>query len=706
MSLSKKLLLLLPVAAIALVSYTYINRPAPSEKEEAIDQILMQSLAQVHYSPMIVNDDFSEKVFKLYLDRLDYNKKFLIQADVAELKKFDHKIDDDINAGKFTFFNRSVEIVNQRIDEAKAYYTEILDKPFDFSANDSIQLDPEKLSFSKDQADLKEAWRKVLKYQTLVQITEMTENQEKAKQRNDTAKVKDEKFKMKDKEELETAARQKVLKNNNDYFKRLKEFNRNDRLSNYFNAITALYDPHTEYFAPKDKANFDIGMSGQLQGIGAQLQEKDGTIKVANIIPGSASYRQGQLKTGDVILKVAQGAADPVDITDMRLDDAVQLIRGNKGTEVRLTVKKPDASIVVIPIIRDIVVIEETYAQSVIIKGKKNIGYIKLPEFYADFTGKGGRSSAKDVRKELEKLKSENVDGVILDLRYNGGGSLPDVVEMAGLFIDKGPVVQVKQKTGAATVLDDKDPGVFYDGPLTILVNSNSASASEIMAAAMQDYKRGVIVGTSPATFGKGTVQRFYDLDDYVPPQYANIKPLGSVKITMQKFYRVNGGATQLKGVIPDIVLPDPYYLLDQGEKEQDYPMTWDEIPAANYTPLKPSYAISKLKASSEARLKTNPGFELLNDAAKRFKKQKDNTMVSLNFDKYMAEQKEYKAETKKMESLDKEIPGVDVIPLKVDAAAMAGDTTKLNKAKDWYKSIKKDIYLNETIAIINDMKK
>jgi carboxyl-terminal processing protease len=708
MSKSKKLLFFFPIAAIALASYTYINKSAPvtSEKEEAIDQILMQSLKQVHYSPMEVNDDFSEKVFKLYLERLDYSKKFLIQPDVDELKKYNHTIDDDINAGQFNFFNKSIEIVSKRIEEAKTYYTEILDKPFDFTKNDSLQLDPEKLDFSKDEKDLKEAWYKLLKYQTLVQITEMNESQEKAKQRNDTAKTKDAAFKIKNKEELEIEARKKVLKSNNDYFKRLKETNRNDRLSSYFNAITAMYDPHTEYFAPKDKAQFDITMSGQLEGIGAQLEQKEGLIKVFYIVPGSASYRQGQLKVGDVIMKVAQGAADPVEITDMRLDEAVQLVRGKKGTEVRLTVKKPDASIVVISIIRDIVVLEDTYAQSVILKGKKNIGYIKLPEFYADFTGRGGRSCAKDVRKELQKLKDEKVDGVILDLRYNGGGSLPDVVEMAGLFIDKGPVVQVKQKNGPATVLEDKEPGVFYDGPLTVLVNSNSASASEIMAAAIQDYHRGVIIGTSPSTFGKGTVQRFYDLDDYLPPQYANIKPLGSVKITMQKFYRINGGATQLKGVIPDIILPDPYYLLDQGEKEQDYPMTWDEIASAKYTPVKPAYSLNKLKMSSEARLKSNPGFALLNDVAKRFKKQKDNTMVSLNFDTYMAEQKEYKAEVKKMESLDKEIAGLEVAPLKVDADAVAGDTLKLAKVKNFYKSIKKDIYLNETIAIMEDMRK
>ncbi len=692
---NKKLLLLIPAAAIALVSYTYITQ---SDKDEAIDQILMQNLNSVHYSPKEVNDDFSEKVYKLYLQRLDYNKKFLIQPDVDELRKYEHSIDEDINTGRFSFFDKSVDIINKRVAEAKTYYTDILSKPFDFSKDETVQLDAEKLPYAKDKEDLKEAWRKSLKYQTLARVVEMSDSQEKAKEKSDTVKIKT-------KDELEIEARKKILKSNDDYFKRLKEVDRNDRISIYFNSIAGIYDPHTEFFPPKDKANFDIGMSGQLEGIGAQLQEKDGNIKVSSIVPGSASYKQGQLKAGDVILKVAQGATDPVDITDMRLDDAVQLIRGKKGTEVRLTVKKPDASVMVIPLIRDIVVIEDAYAQSVILKGKKKLGYIKLPTFYADFTGNGGRSCAKDVKKELQKLNDEKVDGIILDLRYNGGGSLPDVVDMAGLFIDKGPIVQVKQKTGLPQVMEDKDPAIVYNGPLTVMVNSNSASASEIMAAAIQDYKRGVIVGTSPSSFGKGTVQRFYDLDDYLPAQYANIKPLGSVKITTQKFYRINGGATQLKGVIPDIILPDPYYLLDQGEKEQDYPMTWDEITPAKYTPLKPAYNVEKLKANSEERVKNNPGFTILNDAAKRLKKQKDDTNVSLNFEKYTTEQKQYKAEAKKMEELDKEISGIDVEPLKADVAIMPSDTSKVAKTKEWYKSIRKDIYLNETISIMDEMK-
>ncbi|MCW3102125.1 MAG: carboxyl-terminal protease [Bacteroidetes bacterium] len=695
MKINKKVLFLLPVAALAAFSYTY---KAQADKDEAIDQILMQSLNNVHYSPLTLNDDFSEKVFKLYMQRLDYNKKFLLQSDVDELKKLNHSIDEDISTGHFGFFDKSYGIITKRVDEAQAYYKEILSQPFDFSKDEEIELDEEKLSFAKNTAELKEAWRKSLKYQVLARMVEMSDNQDKAKAKSDTVT-------MKSKETLEADARKKVLKSNDDYFKRIKEFDRNDRLAVYFNSITGIYDPHTEFFPPKDKANFDISMSGQLEGIGAQLQEKDGYIKVSSIVPGSASWKQGQLKPGDLILKVAQGSNEPVDLTDMRMDDVLPLIRGKKGTEVRLTVRKPDGSTTVIPLIRDIVVIEESYAQSVILKGKKNIGYIKLPSFYADFNGNGGRSCSKDIKKELEKLKAEHVDGVILDLRYNGGGSLPDVVDMAGLFIDKGPIVQVKQKTGVPQVLEDKDPSTIYDGPLVVMVNSNSASASEIMAAAIQDYKRGVIVGTSPASFGKGTVQRFYDLDDYLPAQYNTIKPLGQVKITTQKFYRINGGATQLKGVIPDIVLPDPYYLLDQGEKEQDYPMAWDEIAPAKYTAWKPAYSVDKLKSNSEGRVKSSAGFGILNDAAKRLKKQKDNTIVSLNFDKYVAEQKKNKEEAKKMDELDKEILSMEISTLKADETAASADSVTVAKKKDFYKALKKDIYLNETVSIINEMK-
>ncbi len=691
----KKILFLIPVIAVTFFAYTVVQQ---SEKEEAIDQLLIQSISSSHYQPKDINDAFAEKVFKLYIQRLDYNKKFFTEDDIDDLKKMQHAIDEEINTGKFIFFNNSFELINKRLEEAQEYYREILKKPFDFTTDESIELDAEKVNFSKSKKDLKESWKKSLKYQTLVKMVEMQESQQKAKEKSDTVKIKS-------LVELEIDARKKVLKNNDDWFKRLKNLDRNDRTSLYFNAITSIYDPHTEYYAPKDKANFDIGMSGQLEGIGAQLQEKDGFIRVSNIVPGSASWRQGQLKTGDIIMKVAQGSAEPVDITDMQLDDAVQLIRGKKGTEVRLTVKKPDASIVVITLIRDIVVMEETFAKSVILKGEKKLGYIKLPSFYADFNGKGGHSCAKDVKKEIEKLKEENVEGIILDLRNNGGGSLGDVVEMAGLFIEKGPIVQVKSKTGAAYVMDDKDPATIYDGPLTIMVNSNSASASEIMAAAIQDYKRGVIVGTSQSTFGKGTVQRFFDLDEYLPEKFGNLKPLGQVKITTQKFYRINGGATQLKGVTPDILIPDPYYLLDQGEKEQDYPIAWDEITPSTYKVWEQKYSIEKLKANSAARIQSDSLFISIEGTAKRLRKQKDSTIVSLNYDKYLIEKKQAEAEAKKAEKLDKEISKIEIIALKPTVPVIEGDTLKASKEKEWFKTIKKDLYLNETVLIMNEMK-
>jgi carboxyl-terminal processing protease len=692
---NKKLfLLLLPVTALALISYSYI---AKSSKEEATEKYLLQSLNTFHFSPQKVNDDFSEKVFKQYIQYIDFNKKFLIQPDIEELKQFEHTIDDDINDGNFEFFEKSLDIIGNRIGEAEVYYKTILSSPFDFNINESVEQSADKLNFAKDSTELKEQWRKYLKLQVLSRVVDMKEEQEKAKEKSDTVKIKSV-------QELEEDARNKVLKNTNDWFKRLKKLTRNDRLSSYFNAITAIYDPHTEYYAPKDKANFDISMSGKLEGIGAQLQEKDGYIRVTDIVPGSASWRQGQLKPGDIILKVAQGDNDPVVITDMRLDDAVQLIRGKKGTEVRLTVKKPDGKTMVIPIIRDIVVMEEAFAKSVILKSKKNIGYIKLPSFYADFNGTGGRTCSRDVKHEIQKLKDAKVEGIILDLRNNGGGSLNDVVDMAGLFIGKGPIVQVKSSVGNPYMMEDRDPAVFYDGPLIVMVNANSASASEILAAAIQDYKRGIIVGTSPSTFGKGTVQRFYDLDGYLTAENSMLRPLGEVKITIQKFYRISGGTTQLKGVIPDIILPDPYYLIEQGEKEQDYPMVWDEIRPAFYSSVTPKYSIEKLKSKSENRIKKNEAFEIVNHAAQRMKNRRDSTVVSLNIDAYIAAKKKLEAESKELEKLDKEIPGVDIIPLKADKARVEGDTTSVAKEKSWYKNIHKDIYLHETLSIMSDM--
>jgi carboxyl-terminal processing protease len=386
----------------------------------------------------------------------------------------------------------------------------------------------------------------------------------------------------------------------------------------------------------------------------------------------------------------------------MDMEDAIDLIKGKKGTEVRLTVKKNDNSIKVIPIIRDVIEIEETFAKSAILDNKTKTGYIYLPSFYTDFTRHGAHHCSQDIRKEIEKLKKENVKGLILDLRDNGGGSLQEVVEMAGLFFPKGPVVQVRGKSDSRNVMEDKNPDVAWDGPLAIMINHNSASASEILAAAIQDYKRGVIVGTT--SFGKGTVQSFVDLDNYLLPQFDTIKPVGSIKITQQKFYRINGGATQLKGVTPDVMLPDPYAFIDLGEKEMDNPMPWDEISKANYVEFSVINYPTVIKNSS-ARIKKSTQFALVEAQAKEVKAKKDDTKYSLNIEKYRAEQKQLRDQNKKYEDLRKEIKGFNATVLNEDKLKFGSDTTRLGRENRWAKNVAKDIYIHETSNVLNDIK-
>ncbi|MEO1715046.1 MAG: S41 family peptidase, partial [Bacteroidota bacterium] len=369
-----------------------------------------------------------------------------------------------------------------------------------------------------------------------------------------------------------------VLKTFDDWYERLEKRKRSDYLSIYINSITNVFDPHTSYFEPIEKQNFDINMSGKLEGIGARLQSDGNYTKITSVIVGGPAWKQGDLKENDKIMKVAQDGEDPIDVTGMQLDDVVSQIRGEKGTKVILTVKKIDGSIADIEIVRDVVILEEGFAKSLILHttAKEKVGFISLPRFYDDFYDEEGRSCARDVATEIDKLKKENVRGIILDLRNNGGGSLRDVVTMSGFFIEKGPIVQVKARGRSPEVLEDNDPSVKWDGHLIVMVNQFSASASEILAAALQDYERAVIVG-STSTFGKGTVQRFYNLDRAIPG-YSELKPFGEIKLTTQKFYRIDGGSTQLKGVTPDIILPDMYSYIETGEKEQEYPMNWTQI--------------------------------------------------------------------------------------------------------------------------------
>ena len=687
------------VLLVLLLAFSFGVYKSSFDKNQLILDMLIDGLNSSHYSPQKIDDNFSEKVYELYLKKLDYNKKFLLKSDVEQLNRFKTKIDDQINSGTFELLNESNSIIKKRISEREALYKELLSKPFDYQTNEDIETDPEKISYASSEKELKNEWRKALQYQTIIRIGDMLEQQEKAKEKKDST------FKILPFDSIEVQARKKVLKANDDWFKRLKRLNEKDRFSSYINSITAVFDPHTEFFPPKEKKQFDQSMSGQLEGIGAKLQQKDGIIKVTEIVVGSPSYKQGELKAGDAIIKVAQGNKEPVEISDMELDEAIELIKGKKGTEVRLTVRKPDGTEKVISIVRDIIQLEDTFAQSAMLEnGNKKIGYIKLPVFYSDFTRNGARKCAEDIRKETIKLKKEGVEGIVIDLRDNGGGSLSEVIDMVGHFITTGPVVQVKKKAGKIETYRDFNAEQIYDGPMVVMINRNSASASEIFAAAMQDYKRAVIVGSGPASFGKGTVQQFLDLDNYLSPQYDTVKPLGAVKVTMQKFYRINGGATQLKGVIPDIVLPDAYSEVETGEKELDFPMPWDEIPAADYKLYNvPNW--SKIISNSQERTSKNKSFLLVKEQSKYIRKKKDETTHSLNLIKFRNEEKKTDAETKKFEDIKPEIKNFNCILMKENNSELQNDTIKLNREKKWAESLKKDFYLYEASNVLADIK-
>lgn len=690
------------VAALFLLSSYTISYHDDGEKSEVLLNLMMRGMTYYHYQPQEVDDDFSHDVFDTYLERLDFNKRFFTQRDVENLKKYEYRIDDEVNNNTFELFELSVGILESRIKEAEAYTEDILSKPFDFSKNETLMSDYEEMDYAASESEIKERWRKSLKYQVLTRLSNALKRQEEAKTSGD------QEIERKSMAVLEQEAREKVAKSYTDYFKRIGRLDINDRRADYMNAIATIYDPHTGYFPPKDKENFDISMSGRLEGIGAQLRQEDGYIKVIRIVPGSPSAKQGDLQPNDKILKVAQDGEEAISVVDMDTDEAVKMIRGAKGTKVILTVRKIDGVEMDIPIVRDVVELEETYAKSVILKDGEDgesIGYIHLPKFYADFNRRNGRRCATDVAKEIKKLKSEGVESLILDLRDNGGGSLQDVVDMAGLFIESGPIVQVKSREGTPRKLSDRDPDILFDGELVVMVNSFSASASEIMAAAIQDYDRGVIVG-SPSTFGKGTVQRFVNLDDLIRGR-TEIKPLGEMKLTTQKFYRINGGATQLRGVIPDVILPDEYSLLEMGEKDQDHSMQWDEISPAQYRkweePVSP--LLSSIAANSRARIESNETFQLIQENAARFKRRRDQNEFQLNLDAYQAEKAALDKEAKRYKDIRKPIDAMYIQTLQADAAQIGTDTLKQSRADAWHKNLKKDLYVYEAMQIAKELR-
>jgi carboxyl-terminal processing protease len=701
MIFNKKYTFVLAIICVLVLAFKNANPDYPN-KESLLMDVVLQSLEYNHYTEAKVDNVLSERAFDIYLKRVDLGKRYFLQNDIDVFTEHKEYLDDYAKNKDFKFFDKLNKIRDIRVAQTQIYYQDILSKPMDFNiSKTNFETNTKKIRYAQSEEEIKQRWSDMLKYRVMLDLYTKIKRQDKAKEENDTS------YNYKSFEVLEQSSRDNILKQFDRLYKDMQMEDRDDKIAAYVNTIANVMEPHTGYFPPLEKENFNIRISGKLEGIGAQLTQEDGYTKVVRIVPGSASFRQGDLEVNDLIIKVGQVEEDPVDIVDMKLDDVLPLIRGEKGSEVRLTVKKSDGSIEIIPIIRDIVVLEESYAKSAVIEHKKQkskIGLIDLGSFYADFQDPRGRRCSRDVKREVQKLIAEGIDGIIIDLRFNGGGSLRDVVDMSGLFIPTGPIVQVKSRDGRPRSLEDRDPSVLYEGPLVILVNSFSASASEIMAAALQDYGRAIIVGTSPSTFGKGTVQRFYDLDAVVPERYKDLGALGSMKITIQKFFRINGGSTQLKGVIPDIVLPGVYSYTDIGEKKEDFPMPWTEIEPV-YFKKNNIKKLDKIIKRSEKRVSDNAIFSMIDERGKWLLSLQEDTEVSLNLEEYKLQQDNFNKASEKYKDISKKSPFLSIMSPAADKATLESDTTRAKSIKNWHKNLQKDPYLNEAIHIVNDWK-
>ncbi len=689
-----KIIAALLVLCLALWSF-FPKNANNDEKDKMLLELLAFVLQRGHYDPKEMNDEFSKSVYKDYLEALDPAKRFFLASDIEEFKAFELEIDDQIIKQDLSFFNLTYNRLVKRMEGAKGYYKEILDKPFDYTQKESFDTDYEKVPYVNSTEELKDRWRKQLKLGSLSSLTD------KLKLEEDKAKA-DPNYKAKSYEELEKETRESSRKSIDDFYNYLKDLNREDWFAIFVNAIAEGFDPHTNYFAPEDKDKFDLSISGTLEGIGARLQKKNDFTEITELISGGPAWRDKQLEPGDVIMKVAQGDAEPVDVVGMRLDDVVKKIKGKKGTEVRLTVKKVDGSIKVISIIRDVVEIEETYAKSTIVeKDGKRYGIIHLPKFYINFENKDGRDAAKDVTLEIERLKKENIDGLVMDLRDNGGGSLKTVVDIAGLFIDQGPVVQVKSAGKDREILSDTDARVQWDGPLVLMINNFSASASEILAAAMQDYNRGVVIG-SKQSYGKGTVQNIFDLNQLV--RNSSVGDLGAVKITTQKFYRINGGSTQLKGVSSDVHLPDRYSYIDIGERDLPKAMPWDKIEPANFKPSAYKNAIQSAIQNSKKRVSSSKQFQLIDQNAKWLSSRKDELVYSLNLQDFKKEQDQLESESKKYKSINDFKTNYQFLSLPYELAMLEKDSILKEKRKRWHEQLQKDAYIDEALNVLSDL--
>ena len=690
-----KIILLITALSAVLWSFVPSTKNEDPEKDKVLLELLTLVLEKGHYSPIAMDDEFSKNVYSKYLTAIDPTKRFFLQSDMDEFSKYETSIDDMIKNKDLTFFDLTNARLLKRIDESKDIYKNILSKPLDFSTNQMINVDYEEQAYANSKAELTERWLKQLKLSVLPSVIDKEKIETSKKEKDSTYIVKT--FK-----EIEIESRENSLKSLNEYFDFIeKELDRNDWFSIFINSIVERFDPHTFYFSPDDKDKFDISMSGKFEGIGARLQKKNDAVEVSELISGGPAWRGKKLEAGDLIIKVAQGKEEPLDIAGMRLDDVVKKIKGPKGTEVRLTVKKVDGTLEVISIIRDEVETEETFAKSSIIdKNGEKYGIIYLPKFYISFDNKDERDAFKDVAIEIEKLKKQNIKGLIVDLRGNGGGSLETVVNMTGLFIEQGPVVQVKSPNRRPEILSDKDSKVQWSGPLVVMVDNFSASASEIFAAAIQDYKRGIVIG-SKHTYGKGTVQNVIDLNQFV--RGSSYGDLGALKTTTQKFYRINGGSTQREGVLSDIVLPDRYAFIDMGERDEKEALPWDKIEQASYKPVFSGF--EPIIAKSKSRIDANEQFKLITENAKWIFERKDINEYSLNIDTFKKEIESSEEQLKKFKAISKFHNKLLFSSLPEETVVLDKDDLLKEKRQRWHDDMEKDVYIDEGVSILSDLK-
>lgn len=672
-------------------------------KDKLLIELLKYVLDKGHYQSLDINDELSKKVYNSYLDMIDPQKKYFLSSDLREFKKFEKLIDDQWLSYDLAFFNLTHTRLIQRINEVELFLPSLFNSTFEFDTDENINVDFENLTFSKNNKERKERWRKQLKFSMLDLYDIKILDQEKSIKSNldPDGNLKD--YVVKSEPQLLKESLKIVNDNINDIFDQMNDLQRKDWFSNYVNSFVSQYDPHTTYFKPEDKDRFDVNISGRFDGIGARLQKRDGGIEIVQIILGGPLWKDKKIEAGDEIIKVGEPGKDPINVIGMRIDDAIKLIKGPKGTIVELTVRrKTDNEIKTFPIIRDEVVLEESYAKSTLIKkDNKTFGLITLPKFYVDFNDSKEINCATDVKNEIINLKKEGIEGLVLDLRNNGGGALQTVVDMTGLFIKTGPIVQVKSIGNRKKVLYDKDPSLLWDGPLVILVNQMSASASEIMAAALQDYERAVVIGSNN-TFGKGTVQNVLDLNRFLSNSDFD---LGALKITTEKFYRINGGSVQLKGVESDIVTPNTYSHIDIGEADEKNPLKWDQIDKASYRKWDGYYNLESVINDSKLRVSKNELFNLIDQNAKWFSERRENKSYSLKYDTFKNEQKKNKLKLKKFDKV-KDYNNNLRFNLLSDQSLNIKDTDEYKEnRKRWHNSLRSDIYVNESINVLLNLK-